>query len=272
MNKNILRLSRIVRRILYKMSSEGRQLSKILQIERHTIFQTKIFGKLFKGIDSASFVGQYTEILKKEIYSFNTNVPSPYIIDCGANVGVSVLFFKTKYPNAEVIAFEPDKFVYSVLQENVKNFSFQNVTLFNSGVWKSEGKINFLSKGDDSGKILKEKNPLDDTTEIEVVRLRTYLNRPVQLLKIDIEGAEYEVLQDISDLLVNVERIFIEYHSFVNEKQNLHLILSLLDKAGFRYYLDQAVIFSANPFLKISTMNGLDNLINIFGYRLNDSK
>lgn len=256
----------------YELSKNGREIYRISKLKRHTLFSTKIYGKPFKFVDSVSFVGQYNEIIKKGIYNFSTDTKSPYIVDCGANVGNSILYFKQKYPNAEIIAFEPDKLVFPILQENINNFSFQNVTLINKGVWSSDGSVCFISKGDDSGKIVKVNHTSIDTEKIEVVRIRAYLNRPVRLLKIDIEGAEYEVLRDISDLLVNVERIFIEYHSSVNEDQNLHLILEILNKAGFRYYLEQTTIFSTNPFIKINHSNGLDNLINIFGYHLHDNE
>jgi predicted O-methyltransferase YrrM len=56
--------------------------------------------------------------LKAKIYRFNSLITKPLILDCGANVGVSVLYFKRLYPDAEIIAFEPDEDVFAILKQN----------------------------------------------------------------------------------------------------------------------------------------------------------
>lgn len=65
----------------------------------------------------------------------------------------------------------------------------------------------------------------------------------------DIEGAETEVLKDCENSLKNVNNIFIEYHSFIDKEQNLDLVLSILAKNGFRYFVKSAV-HNKYPFLK----------------------
>jgi FkbM family methyltransferase len=246
---------------------ENKEIRRIEKIPRHTLFATKILGTELKGGDSASFIGQFNEIIKKEIYNFYSKNENPYIIDCGANIGVSVIYFKVKYPTAEIVAFEPDPYVFSLLSENIIKFKFSHVNLINKGVWSKDGKVKFSGKGDDAGEIVEANFQDQDYSEIDVVRLRPFLQKKVHLLKIDIEGVEFDVLQDISDLLYNVERIFIEYHSKINDEQKLHKILEILSNNGFRYYMEQTTLFSLNPFISISVSGELDNLLNIYGYR-----
>lgn len=246
---------------------ENRELRRIEKIKRRNPFNTNILGAEWKCGDSASFIGQYNEIIKKEIYRFNTQDKCPYIVDCGANIGVSVFYFKTKYPAAEIVAFEPDPTVFTLLVENLQGLNLSNLLLINKGVWNVDGNVKFSGKGDDAGRIVEGSLGDHDYIDIEVVRLRPYLQRKVHLLKIDIEGAEFEVLEDISDLLLNVERIFIEYHSKINEEQKLHNILEILRKNGFRYFLEQTTLYNSNPFINISVSDKLDNLLNIYGYR-----
>lgn len=249
--------------------SENKEIRRISKINRHSLFSTFILGVEFKCEDSSSFIGQYNEIIKKGIYCFNTNCEAPYIIDCGANIGISLFYFKTKFPKAEIVAFEPDPLGFTLLTQNVKKLNFTDINLINKGVWNKDGKVKFFGKGDDAGRIVLENSTRQDCIEIKVIRLRSFLQRKVQFLKIDIEGVEGEVLQDISDLLYNVERIFIEYHSKVNEEQKLYKILEILSNSGFKYYLESTTVFSLNPFIAISVIEGLDNLLNIYGYRSN---
>ncbi len=87
------------------------------------------------------------------------------------------------------------------------------------------------------------------------------------MLKIDIEGAETQVLEDCADVLHHVERIFVEYHSFSNQPQNLHRLLAVLANAGFRYNVQHIGVFSSHPFVKIQSYLNMDNQLNIFAVR-----
>ncbi|MDW8302856.1 MAG: FkbM family methyltransferase, partial [Bacteroidia bacterium] len=82
------------------------------------------------------------------------------------------------------------------------------------------------------------------------------------------EGAEVIVLEDCSDLLHNVERLFVEYHSFVGKEQKLYKLLEILEKAGFRYQVQHVGVFSQHPFIRISEYLSMDLQLNIFAYRI----
>jgi hypothetical protein len=105
-----------------------------------------------------------------------------------------------------------------------------------------------------------------DSQEVPVVRLVPYLDGRIDMLKLDIEGAEVEVLLDASDHLDKVHHLFVEYHSYPKREQQLSELLEVLQEADFRYHLKPGV-FSPRPFMEMSTYNGKDNNINIFAYR-----
>ena len=86
-------------------------------------------------------------------------------------------------------------------------------------------------------------------------------------MKIDIEGAELEVLEEIEHKLHFVDKIFLEYHSFKNQKKKLHRILTLLDENGFDYYIDTPFQFNRSPFVEEKDFIGMDLLLNIFATR-----
>lgn len=264
------KLVKVYIRFIYFFSLEKRELRRIKRCKRFTTLKTDIFGFDFELVDSASFFHQYIEIFHRQVYLFSIDENrSPYIIDCGANVGVSVLYFKKIFPNSQIVAFEADKRIFTVLKRNVEKFNDGMVTLVNKGLWNKEGKLNFIDEGADGGRICENEIPSDglDIVEIESIRLRDYLNVNVDLLKIDIEGAEAIVLEDCKDVLNNVKNIFVEFHSKVSNSQELDRILKILRDNGFRYYIESSTIINDQPFIWQNKINGFDNLLSIYAYQ-----
>jgi hypothetical protein len=126
--------------------------------------------------------------------------------------------------------------------------------------------MSFWSEGSDGGRISFDSNT-KNLINIETVRLREFLYKRVDFLKIDIEGAENEVLHDIHDLLHNVERLFVEFHSFVGREQMLPEILTILKRADFRLHISSPGLISKNPFIQLNTYANMDNQLNIYGFR-----
>lgn len=242
------------------------KLLKLALTPRYTLTSINLFGGIFKLVDSASFLWTYYEIFDSEIYNFNSETANPLIIDCGANIGLSILYLKRLYPDSRIIAFEPDLNIFQTLEENIKNFNFSNIELIRKAVWKSEGFLEFTSEGSDAGRLSEKEESDLKTYQVPTVRLGDYLKQPVDFLKIDIEGAETEVLTDIQSELVNVKNIFVEYHSFADQPQSLNVLIDILKTAGFRVYV-QTLCVSSQPLHNIDVLNGMDMQLNIFGLR-----
>ncbi len=216
--------------------------------------------------DYKSYLLGKNELFREQVYKFSAAKTNPYIIDCGANIGMSIIYFKSLYPNAEIIAFEADPHIYSFLEKNVQSFNLQNVTLVNKAVWNANDEtLSFLAEGGAGGR-LQEKSDQFKFIDIKTARLKDYLTREIDFLKIDIEGAEYKVLNDCKDNLHMVKHLFIEYHSMVNDPQNLHLILQVAADAGFRYHIKEAYT-TPFPFVERKPNFGMDLQLNIFCYR-----
>jgi len=237
-------------------------------LPRYKMAKTNLQGKPIYFIDSASFVFMYDEIFKKEIYKFTPSSLKPRIIDCGANIGLSVIYFKKNFPGCRITAFEPDELAYSVLERNVENFCFKNVELVKKAVWVSDEYLEFMSEGADGGRVVETSSESFEKYKVKAERLRNHLEEPVDFLKIDIEGAETEVVQDCKDLLHNVGNLFIEYHSFVNRPQTIHTLTAILFEAGFRVHIHPPVM-SPHPFLERIAYMGMDMQLNIFAFRDN---
>lgn len=242
-------------------------LLKIARTERYQHSFINLFGHKIELVDSASFLWTYDDIFAKQIYKFETQTQNPIIIDCGANIGLSVLYFKQLYPQSYITAFEPDREIFTVLKNNIENSGFSNVSLVNKALWNSETILEFASEKADAGRFSQNSSKLKgEKYEVSTVRLRDYLGQSVDFLKIDIEGAETQVIQDCFDLLPNVKNLFVEYHSFNKEPQNLNILINLLTEAGFRLHI-HANSKSPHPFCHREINMGIDMLLNIFAFR-----
>lgn len=258
-----LRLKRLLGQPVDSIDSE---IQRLKRLPRYQEGRTRLLGPDLRFVDSASFLFLYDELFRKEIYQFETSNPSPYIIDAGANIGLSVYYFKQHFPEARIVAFEPDPKVFTVLKENVESLVLNHVELVQKGLWNEAKTLEFFAEGADGGRIAVS-GDAEKLRQIETVRLRGYLDRPVDLLKIDIEGAETEVIEDCADLLHHVERIFVEYHSFTHPPQKLHRLLSVLANAGFRYNIQHIGVHSRHPFMKIESYLDMDIQLNVFAVR-----
>ena len=173
---------------------------KISSISRYTQSDLLFLGKKFTITDNAAFFGMVDEIFIKNNYMFLSDNPRPYIIDCGANIGLASIFFKRVYPEAQILSIEPDPYVFGILKENINSFGFNDIVLHNSAVWINNDKL--LFSGDKSwGGHIVNKNTRN-SIEVNAIDLNDILIKPVDFLKIDIEGADTEVLWHSKDLIV----------------------------------------------------------------------
>ncbi|HCI05302.1 TPA: FkbM family methyltransferase [Patescibacteria group bacterium] len=242
------------------------EFERLVDFPRFKETSTEFLDKKIKLVDAASFLFLYKEIFEEEIYNFVSETDQPYIIDGGANIGLSVIYFKRIYPGAEMLAFEPDPYIFGVLKDNLKSFGFSDVTLLERGLWKENGQMKFYAEGSDGGRLALDSD-VNNIVSVKVVSLKKYLGKPVDFLKLDIEGAETEVLEDCRDLLKNVKNIFLEYHSFSKSPQRLDVILRILKEAGFRYQIHHIGVLSKHPFVEQKSLNSMDMQLNIFGFR-----
>jgi len=192
--------------------------------------------------DGANLYILYKDIFIQRIYHFEAARPDPLILDCGGNIGMSILYFKQRYPQARIIAFEPDPDIVPFLESNIAGNNLENVECVQAALSREAGKKIFYSDGIcGSGlaeTLTRENSHTWKKYEVQCMRLRDYLAEPVDFLKMNIEGAEYEVLADSEDRLRQVREMIIEYHHLPGLSRTLHEILVLLHRQGFEYLIN----------------------------------
>lgn len=253
-----------VKKLLALEIDQHFEIQRISNIERFQEGKTNLVTKNFHFIDSESFINQYLEIFENQCLFFETNNQKPKIIDCGANIGVSISYFKRLYPEAQIIGFEPDPKVFKFLQENLRLCNNELVKIINKAVWNEQTSINFLPDEADGGKITEE-----GQLTVKTVRLSDYLTERIDFLKMDIEGAEHEVLPSISNNLKNVKFLFLEVHLEYNTSQKLENILSILRSNGFVYSFQTVKHLSFKDLLSPKDRKGFTQQLNIFAINEN---
>ena len=265
-----------MRNLSYKYKKLGLPFLDYLKFKRFSqgsrgVYKTKLFGNIVTVTSPYWFLHSLDELFIEQVYNFTSDNPAPYILDCGANYGLSIIYFKKLFPKCELVAFEPDNNLYKIMQQNVANYIDQNVKLVNAAVWKEDTTLEFSAEGSLGGTVTQLGTEQANRIVVNALALKPFLTeRKIDFCKIDIEGSEYEVLNSCKDNLQNVDKLFIEYHSSPGKPQTLVEILEIVKSAGFRFYIKEAKNIMTYPFIENKTA-GLgayyDMQLNIFCYR-----
>jgi FkbM family methyltransferase len=168
-----------------------------------------------RGGDSTDAVVLY-EILVTDEYSHIGDLGSPkFIIDGGANVGFASLHFLHRYPAAKIVAVEPDPKTMELCRKNLAPFSAR-VTIIQGAVWNRAGRISLEPQREEWTTSVRNAEEGEDAS-IEAFTVPWLISAggggPVDLLKLDVEGAEREIFEpDSVQWLPSVRNIVIELH------------------------------------------------------------
>lgn len=214
----------------------------------------KIFGFKVNFLDYADFVMLFEEQFINKEYVFHSKAAEPFIIDCGSNIGMSLVFFKKLYPNSRIIAFEPDEKAFETLKSNVESNGMKNVELHRAAITERHGNVDFYYDAEKPGKAYMTTRPgriaRKGVEKVESTTLSEYISRPVDFLKMDIEGAETGAIKELSDngKLRLVSEMVIEYHHHIVPGEDAFSgILGILEENGFGYSIHT---MSGLPFAK----------------------
>lgn len=183
------------------------------------MFSLPIGKYIFNSSNLSELRGLKTEIFARGIYDLEITKPNPLIIDAGAHVGLATLFFKTRYPKSRIIAVEPHPENVKHLDNNIWFNKLVDVTVIEAALGSNPGEheLFFDASGDQwfstAGftKGAWDHSQTSVPIRVPTIPLDALIGEPVDLLKMDIEGAEIDVLRSSKklDLITNV---IIELH------------------------------------------------------------
>ena len=176
---------------------------------------------------------EFSEIFLRGDYGIEYQAKAPVIIDCGAHIGLSILFFKMRYPDAMITAFEPDPTNFKMLKCNIRHACI-GVKLENKALFDKDGELWFEADRQSMSKLSKVM-VANKTIKVPTVRLSTYIDGPVDIVKMDIEGAESEVIKEVAQAgkLSYIKNLIMKFHYAKEDLNELGDILNLLAKNNF---------------------------------------
>ncbi|WP_326690284.1 MULTISPECIES: FkbM family methyltransferase [unclassified Streptomyces] len=184
--------------------------------------------------DPRAFATTVELLFRDGVYDVDGLARPAVVLDGGSWLGLSVLRFRSLFPDALIRAFEPDPELFEVLTRNLERNGVGNVELHNVALADQEGELEFLATGNDAGS-LRVRSPRGRLTTVPARVPSAYVTAPLSLLKLNVEGSEWDVIDELGDRLGLVDQLLIEYHGFGDLPQTLHRILGRLHEHGFTY-------------------------------------
>jgi FkbM family methyltransferase len=153
-----------------------------------------------------------------------------HIVDLGANVGYSCLFWCHQYPEARVTAFEPHPKHVSAIAENLStNHFLDRVKVVEAAAGVAEAEA-YLMDGGSSSAITNSPTGF----AVPVVDVFQMLDGTIDILKIDIEGGEYGLLGDERFGSVQARTVVVEWHKTADRPDGREWCLNRLRRFGYR--------------------------------------
>lgn len=187
------------------------------------IFRRKLIKVYIKNIKHPIYLrgGSYDtnifyQIFIEEHLNFYIQKELNTILDLGANIGLSTIYLKNKYPFALVICLEPDPSNFSLLLKNIKKYT--SIIALQAGVYSREANLFLLDigEGEASYQVSLESTDLPIVTTVSCFSLDSIMSNykldHIDLVKIDIEGAEEEVLLQNNQWVDNITYMAVEIH------------------------------------------------------------
>lgn len=210
MLKKIIKLSKLYNRYGIK----GMHLNKAIKNKQSPIISFAFPGEFKYPVymrPASSDYATFGEVILDKSYDLNLNFTPEIIIDCGANIGLTSIFFKNKYPGATIIAIEPEKNNFAILNKNLA--SYNNIILYNNGIWDKQTNLKIEDAGYGNWGFIVHETSEENQNTIKAISLNDIVKdnklERIDILKIDIEGSEKEVFGAEYDYWLSKTKVLI---------------------------------------------------------------
>ena len=179
------------------------------------------------------------EVFVECVDDFAARRRDPLILDCGANIGMAALFFVARFPAARVVSVEPHPQTFRLLEANTR--PLLGVECIEAAVTEHGGPVRLYSPPGDGASLVSSTDRAwggSATTHVAGLRLSELIGAygpDIDLLKLDVEGAEYGLLRECgpTGALRGVREVVLEYHRVESEPGGCEMLLRMLRQNGF---------------------------------------
>ena len=183
----------------------------------------------------------------------------PVVIDCGGHIGTFSLYVKNLYPQANIVIFEPVEANRVLLKKNIAANSAlsENITILPIGLYSESGQfyVDLSGKQFDAVSLQREKPAHSEYISTEAITFNQLVEQQrlnvVDLMKLDVEGAEYPILREsVGDISKVVKRLIMEYHPAGDKARRDEIVNNLTSHNWELVYETKNILGFANSNLK----------------------
>ena len=181
----------------------------------------------------------FYQVFLEKSYQIKTNFKPKVIIDCGANIGLASVFFKNRYPEATIIAIEPEESNFKMLKANTNTNMYHNIHCLKKGVWNKSANLIVNDNGYGNWGFTVDEVEYENSNTIAAISINEIMSKfnlqHIDILKIDIEGSEKELfLENFENWLSKTKILIIELHDGLNSGASKSFFSAI---SGYEFYM-----------------------------------
>jgi len=230
-----------------KFYGPGNTIRLYRNLKKERCFTLRVYGNAFcirgKSVDFAVF----NSIFALGEYDFEIDFDPEVILDAGANTGASAVYFHHRYRGARIIAIEPEQTNFDLLVKNTA--PYQNITCIRGAIYGEDTSLKISDTTVDKYAFRVERaTSTDDSVAgftIDTL-MKQYSIAHIDILKMDIEGAEYDVfMHEPGEWLSKTRLLIMEVHELFKPGIT-ELVNSILSSYNFEIIHKGENIFARN--------------------------
>lgn len=229
LQRNLRRLPEFYSRFGWKgiafVFQQKRTKKSLIRFDYPKVFRYPIY--IRKG---TSDFPVFESVLAQHCYDINYGCSPEIIFDCGANIGLSTVFYANRFPAAKIIAIEPESANFELLKKNTEHYP--NIHLYQAGLWNKVTGLKIEDHGYGAWGFMVREAPEGTPGAIKAISIPELMRQQqcekIDILKIDIEGSEKELFErHYETWLPKVKTLVIELHDRMREGAALSFFKAL---------------------------------------------
>jgi FkbM family methyltransferase len=190
----------------------------------------------------------FKQVFLETQYNFDIPFTPTTIIDGGANIGLASVYFSHRYPSASIVAVEPNKENFEMLEKNIVSFS--KVKAKNGGIWNDNKNLVIVNTQDYDNSFMVEEVEAGTPNSIPAFSIASIMQEQkwatIDLLKLDIEGSEKEVFEkNYESWLPHTKMIIVEVHDHMR-KGSAKSVFTATNKYNFSFSMNHENLIFTN--------------------------
>lgn len=207
-------MSRLLELLFYR-GMEGLPIYMQLKLGRHKRIHVPGLKHPVTMRNDSSDYDTFREALIREDYRLPADFVPATIIDAGAHIGLTSIYMASRYPSADIVSVEPDEGNHALLMSNAG--PYPNIRPLHAGIWPVDSRLELVDTGEGFNSFQVRPASASAMTVLQGISPRRIMEnmgwRSIDLMKLDIEGAEQELFSSHTEQwLAHTRMLFVETH------------------------------------------------------------